>query len=142
MMTGTSSTSKVGSTLQPIAHLSGVIVAGSVVEVFNKHTSLTYHDIVIPGVAYSFFTVADPLQNTRQCQIDAGLIKEIGANTVRVYRVDGNANHDGCMQAFASQGIYVWVDLPSPGMSIQRVRKPRDSSRHGAHYNGHNHQHD
>ena len=141
-MRGTSSTSKVGSTVQPTAHLSEVIVAGAVAEEFNKHSSLTYHDIVTPGVAYSFFTVADALQNTRQCQIDAGLIKEMGANTVRVYRVDGNANHDGCMQAFASQGIYVWVDLPSPMMSIRRVRKPRDSSTQGAYYNGHNRQHD
>jgi len=39
-------------------------------------------------------------------------MKAIGVNTIRVYAVDGKSNHDGCMQAFASQGIYVWLGLP------------------------------
>ena len=47
----------------------------------------------------------------------------MGANTIRVYRVDGSQNHDGCMQAFASQNIYVWLDLTNPGSSISRVRR-------------------
>lgn len=34
-------------------------------------------------------------------------MKDLGTNTVRVYTVDPTADHDGCMQAFASQGIYV-----------------------------------
>ena len=88
---------------------------------------LPFHRFYPPGVAYSFSAVSDALVNTRQCQIDAGLIKEMGANTIRVYRVDGSQNHDGCMQAFASQGIYVWLDLTTPTMSVSRVRKHRDS---------------
>ncbi|RYP18891.1 hypothetical protein DL765_003679 [Monosporascus sp. GIB2] len=75
----------------------------------------------IKGVAYAFSYIVDPLLDTSQCQIDAGLIKDLGANTIRVYTVDGSQNHDGCMQAFRSQGIYVWVDLPSPGMVINRI---------------------
>ncbi len=59
------------------------------------------------GVAYSFSSIADPLLDTDKCQIDAGLIKALGANTIRVYTVDGSQNHNGCMQAFGSQGIYV-----------------------------------
>ena len=84
---------------------------------------LPFHRFSPPGVAYSFSTVSDALVNTRQCQIDAGLIKEMGANTIRVYRVDGSQNHDGCMQAFASQNIYVWLDLTNPERSISRVRR-------------------
>lgn len=63
----------------------------------------------------------DPLADTGQCQIDAGLMKSLGVNTIRVYIVDGTKNHDGCMQAFASQGIYVWLDLANPVLSINRV---------------------
>ena len=36
---------------------------------------------------------------------------ELGANTIRVYHVDPTANHDGCMSAFADQGIYLFLDL-------------------------------
>ena len=36
---------------------------------------------------------------------------ELGANTIRVYHVDPTADHDGCMQAFADQGIYLFLDL-------------------------------
>jgi len=63
----------------------------------------------------------DPLLDTDQCQIDAGLMKSLGANTIRVYTVAGSENHDGCMQAFASQGIYVWLDLPNPLEALNRV---------------------
>ncbi|EMR63607.1 putative glycolipid-anchored surface protein [Eutypa lata UCREL1] len=72
------------------------------------------------GVAYQFENIKDPLINTSKCQLDAGLIKDLGANTIRVYAVDGTQSHDGCMQAFASQGIYVWLDLPSPYMAFNR----------------------
>ncbi|RYP91525.1 hypothetical protein DL770_002371 [Monosporascus sp. CRB-9-2] len=61
----------------------------------------------IKGVTYVFDYILDPLLDTSQCQIDAGLIRDLGANTIRVYTVDGSQNHDGCMQAFRSQGIYI-----------------------------------
>ena len=66
----------------------------------------------------------DPLLNTAQCQIDAGLMKTLGVNTIRVYTVLGSQGHEGCMQAFASQDIYVWLDLPNPFQSINRVWLP------------------
>lgn len=61
------------------------------------------------------------LGNTDQCQIDAGFMKELGVNTVRVETVEPRADHDGCMQAFASQGMYVWVDIPTPTISFDRT---------------------
>lgn len=80
---------------------------------------------IIGGVAYSSgYDRIDPLLDTDQCQIDAGLMKSLGANTIRVYTVDGTKNHDGCMQAFRSQGIYVWLDLPNPVESINHVSPP------------------
>ncbi len=76
-----------------------------------------------PGVAYSGSEspVVDLLLDTDQCQIDAGLMKTLGVNTIRVYYVDSTKNHDGCMQAFASQGIYVWLELTTPTETINRV---------------------
>ena len=59
-----------------------------------------------------------------QCQIDAGLMKTLGVNTIHVYNVDGSRSHDGCMQAFDSQGIYVWLELSTPLHSMKPVRLP------------------
>jgi len=63
-----------------------------------------------PGIAYQL-TGADPLIDTAQCTRDAALMKTLGANAIRVYHVDSSANHDGCMEAFANNGIYLFVDL-------------------------------
>lgn len=66
----------------------------------------------IKGVAYQLVQ-NDPLTNTNQCQLDAALMKQLGANTIRVYHVDAAGDHTGCMNAFASAGIYLFVDLDS-----------------------------
>ena len=81
------------------------------------------HRLTCTGVAYSsgVATLRDVLVDTNQCQIDAGLMKEMGVNTIRVYTVDNTQNHDGCMQAFDSQGIYVWVDVTTPLVSFNRA---------------------
>ena len=62
------------------------------------------------GVAYQL-TDQDPLVNETQCTLDASLMAELGANTIRVYHVDPEQDHDGCMSAFANVGIYLFVDL-------------------------------
>ena len=49
-------------------------------------------------------------------------MKTLGANTIRVYHVDPNADHDGCMTAFANAGIYLFVDLDTFTTQIQAVR--------------------
>ena len=62
------------------------------------------------GVAYQL-TDQDPLIDTQQCQLDAKQMKDLGANTIRVYHIDPTADHDGCMDAFAAVGIYLFLDL-------------------------------
>ena len=76
------------------------------------------------GIAYDSGAngVYDRLLDSKRCQVDAGLMKTIGINTVRVYAVDGSQNHDACMQAFASQGIYVWLELSTTSKKINMVR--------------------
>jgi len=38
-------------------------------------------------------------------------MKTLGANSIRVYHVDPEANHDACMSAFSDAGIYAWIDV-------------------------------
>ncbi|KAK2746634.1 hypothetical protein FQN57_002978 [Myotisia sp. PD_48] len=64
----------------------------------------------IKGIAYQL-TPHDPLVQTDQCKRDASLMKSLGANAIRVYHVDPAGDHDGCMEAFADNGIYLFVDL-------------------------------
>lgn len=47
---------------------------------------------------------------------------ELGANAIRVYHVDPNADHKGCMSAFADAGIYLFVDLDTFNTQIEQVR--------------------
>ncbi|KAF2469097.1 uncharacterized protein BDR25DRAFT_229953, partial [Lindgomyces ingoldianus] len=76
----------------------------------------------VKGVAYQHsITDVNNLVNGDQCKIDAPLIKELGANVVRVYSVDPTLNHDTCMNAFADAGIYVLVDMSTPTFSINRA---------------------
>lgn len=49
-------------------------------------------------------------------------MSELGANAIRVYHVDPNADHKGCMTAFADAGIYLFVDLDTFTTQIEQVR--------------------
>lgn len=49
--------------------------------------------------------------DTAQCVRDATLMKSLGANTIRIYHVDPDADHSGCMSAFADAGIYTLIDM-------------------------------
>ncbi|KAJ4518998.1 hypothetical protein HRR86_003306 [Exophiala dermatitidis] len=66
----------------------------------------------IKGVAYQLIE-DDPLVNATQCKLDATVMQQLGANAIRVYHVDPSADHQGCMNAFAAVGIYVFVDMDS-----------------------------
>ncbi|KAM0251318.1 hypothetical protein ACHAQJ_008212 [Trichoderma viride] len=84
--------------------LDPVSVSGN--KFFNKDGSQFF----IKGVAYQLVP-QDPLTDSDQCQRDAKLMSELGANTIRVYHVDPTGDHDGCMKAFDDAGIYVLADL-------------------------------
>ncbi|KAH8671668.1 Glucanosyltransferase-domain-containing protein [Xylariales sp. PMI_506] len=87
----------------------------------------------VRGVAYNRGSnITDVLADTNQCQVDAGLMKTLGVNTVRVYQANSTLNHDGCMLAFATQGVYVMLDLTSPADRID----PSDPTYTLAMYNG------
>ena len=60
----------------------------------------------------------DPLIDDTQCKLDANLMQTLGANTIRVYHVDGSQDHTSCMTTFANAGIYLFVDLDTVGTYI------------------------
>ncbi|RYP11976.1 hypothetical protein DL767_011545 [Monosporascus sp. MG133] len=96
-----------------LAVLSGALLtrALSPIEaVGNKFFTSDGNQFFIKGVAYQLIP-DDPLIDTEQCQRDASLMKELGANTIRVYHVDPDADHEGCMKAFADAGIYAMIDM-------------------------------
>lgn len=62
----------------------------------------------------------DPLGNPNICLRDIPYFKRLGINTIRVYAIDPQQNHDICMNALRDSGIYVILDLSEPNISINR----------------------
>ena len=78
------------------------------------------------GIAYQL-TSLDPLTNATQCALDATAMADLGANAIRVYHVDSSGDHDACMTAFASRGIYLFLDLDTFDTQF-------DQASHGRHH--------
>ncbi|KAF2278890.1 uncharacterized protein EI97DRAFT_456323 [Westerdykella ornata] len=73
----------------------------------------------VRGIAYQLVP-DDPLVDNKQCELDAKLMKTVGANSIRVYHVEPDADHDACMKTFADAGIYVWLDLDTFNTQIEQ----------------------
>lgn len=56
----------------------------------------------------------DPLSNGEVCKRDAALLQSVGVNTIRVYNLDPNLNHDECASIFNAAGMYMVIDVNSP----------------------------
>ncbi|KAI2632516.1 glycoside hydrolase family 72 protein [Hypomontagnella submonticulosa] len=56
----------------------------------------------------------DPLSNGDICKRDAALMQDLGVNTIRVYNLDPNLNHDECASIFNAAGMYMLIDVNSP----------------------------
>ncbi|KAJ9068267.1 1 3-beta-glucanosyltransferase gel4 [Entomophthora muscae] len=84
--------------------------------------SVTGEQFYVKGVAYQPRSNgnSDVLADVNACTRDAKILKELGANTIRVYEVYPENNHDACMAALEREGIYLMLDLPIPRKSIDR----------------------
>jgi len=67
-----------------------------------------------PGGAAKFKKGSDPLSDVNKCARDIYLFQQLGINTIRVYSVDPDLNHDECMTLMAQAGIYLVLDVNSP----------------------------
>jgi len=65
--------------------------------------------------------LVDPIANITTCTRDIAEFRKLGINTVRVYTVDNQANHDACMAALDAAGIYLALDVNTPNYSINRA---------------------
>ena len=62
----------------------------------------------------------DPLTDSDGCKRDIPLLSALSTNTIRVYAIDTDGNHDDCMTQLANAGIYVIADLGDPQTSINQ----------------------
>lgn len=56
----------------------------------------------------------DPLSNGDICRRDAAILQILGVNTIRVYNLNPDVNHDECASIFNAAGIYMILDVNSP----------------------------
>lgn len=92
--------------------------SSKVPKIILTHLSQSTADLFATGVAYQLLP-EDPLVDNNQCRLDADLMKNLGANSIRVYHVDPSAKHDDCMKTFEDAGIYIWLDLDTFDTYIQ-----------------------
>ncbi|KNG52697.1 carbohydrate-binding module family 43 protein [Stemphylium lycopersici] len=64
--------------------------------------------------------ITDPLADSSACKRDIVNLKKLDTNTIRVYAIDPEKDHEDCMTQLADAGIYVVADLSEPGKSINR----------------------
>lgn len=55
-----------------------------------------------PGGSSGFDGTADPLSDASACLRDAIIMQQLGANTIRVYNLSPDLNHDECVSIFNS----------------------------------------
>lgn len=67
-----------------------------------------------PGGSAAFTGDLDPLSDPTKCARDITLFQDLGINTIRVYSINTELNHDVCMSLLALAGIYLVLDVNSP----------------------------
>ncbi|KAH3667254.1 hypothetical protein OGAPHI_002903 [Ogataea philodendri] len=67
-----------------------------------------------PGGSSAVNQMSDPLSDAGKCARDIVLFQMLGINTIRVYSINPDLNHDKCMTLLAAAGIYLVLDVNSP----------------------------
>ncbi|KAL4946772.1 hypothetical protein BDV06DRAFT_181518 [Aspergillus oleicola] len=67
-----------------------------------------------PGGTSAVNGETDPLSERDECLRDAALMQQLGVNTIRIYNLSPNLNHDECVSIFNAAGIYMILDVNSP----------------------------
>ncbi|ODV77719.1 glycoside hydrolase family 72 protein [Suhomyces tanzawaensis NRRL Y-17324] len=75
-----------------------------------------------PGGSSAVSLSNDPLSDPKTCARDVILFQELGINTIRIYSINPDLNHDVCMSLLATAGIYLVLDVnsPLPGQHLNR----------------------
>ncbi|KAH0274340.1 beta-glucanosyltransferase gel2, partial [Aureobasidium melanogenum] len=64
-----------------------------------------------PGGSSGVTATSDPLSDPQACLRDAILLQRLGVNTIRVYNLIADINHDECASIFNAAGIYMILDV-------------------------------
>ncbi|CAR26849.1 ZYRO0C02926p [Zygosaccharomyces rouxii] len=67
-----------------------------------------------PGGSSEVTGENDPLSDPSACARDVVLFQDLGINTIRIYSLNPDLNHDKCMSMLAVAGIYLILDVNSP----------------------------
>ncbi|AGO11607.1 AaceriADL175Wp [[Ashbya] aceris (nom. inval.)] len=92
------------------------------IEIQGKHfvDSFTQQPFFIKGLDYQpggsskVDGKQDPLSDPQKCARDIMLFQQLGINTIRIYSLNPDLNHDVCMTMLAAAGIYLLLDVNSP----------------------------
>lgn len=89
-----------------------------------------------PGGSAGFTGKADPLSDADACLRDAILMQQLGVNTIRVYNLSPDLNHDECVSIFNAAGMYLIIDVNS-GQSGEYIDRSDPSSTYTKDYMEH-----
>lgn len=67
-----------------------------------------------PGGSAGFTGQSDPLSEPDACLRDAAIMQILGVNTVRIYNINPDLNHDECVSIFNAAGMYLVLDVNTP----------------------------
>ncbi|EDO16924.1 hypothetical protein Kpol_1020p33 [Vanderwaltozyma polyspora DSM 70294] len=67
-----------------------------------------------PGGSSEVNAKSDPLSDPSICARDIYMFQQLGINTIRIYSINPDLNHDACMTMLAAAGIYLLLDVNSP----------------------------
>lgn len=67
-----------------------------------------------PGGTSAVNGKTDPLSDRDECLRDATLMQRLGVNTIRIYNLSPELDHDECVSIFNAAGIYMILDVNSP----------------------------
>ncbi|SCU93244.1 LADA_0G02058g1_1 [Lachancea dasiensis] len=92
------------------------------IEIVDQHfyDAVTHEPFFIKGVDYQpggssgLNGERDPLSDAEVCARDIVLFQRLGINTIRVYSISPDLDHDACMTMMAAAGIYLLLDVNSP----------------------------
>ncbi|KAG9245855.1 Glucanosyltransferase-domain-containing protein [Calycina marina] len=77
-------------------------------------------DVSTNGTTSGTTSFTDPLADEDGCARDIPLLKELGANLIRVYAINSSLDHSVCMELLQDNEIYLLQDLSNPSESINR----------------------
>lgn len=89
-----------------------------------------------PGGSSGVSSENDPLSDIEKCSRDIYLFQNLGINTIRVYSINPDLDHDKCMSLLAEAGMYLVLDVNSP-MEHQHLNRYEPWSTYNEQYMSH-----